>query len=83
MSEQINQNSVAGSHEMRGEVIFKQQDSTRNLIPFFVVLSIKTWNCFQKFTSPVAQATLVTNHCQLTFRQSRWLPVADFLNVRR
>ena len=42
LSEQINQNSVAGSHEMRGEVIFKQQDSTRNLIPFFVVLSIKT-----------------------------------------
>ena len=36
MTEQINQNSVAGSHEMRGEVIFKQQDSTRNLIQFSI-----------------------------------------------
>ena len=69
----MNQNSVAGSHEMRGEVIFKQQDSTRNLIQFSIVLSFKTWNCFPEFSSPVAQATLVTNHCQLTFRQSRWL----------
>ena len=73
MTEQINQNSVAGSHEMRGEVTFKQRDSTRNLIQFFVVLSIKTWNCFQEFTSPVAQATLVTNYCQITFWKSRWL----------
>ena len=64
---------MAGSHEMRGEVIFKQQDSTRNLIEFSIVLSVKTWNCFQEVNSSVAQATLVTNHCQLTFRQSRWL----------
>ena len=32
LTEQINQKSVAGSHEMRGEVLFKQQDSKRNLI---------------------------------------------------
>ena len=66
MTEQINQNSVAGSHEMLGEVIFKQRDSTGNLIQFFIVLSIKTLNSFQEFTSPVTQATLVTKHCQLT-----------------
>ena len=73
MSEQINQNSVAGSHEMRGEVIFKQQDSTRNLLQFSIVLSFKTWNCFPELSSPVAQATLVTNYCELTFHQSRLL----------
>ena len=58
---------------MRGEVIFIQQDSTRNLIQFLIVLSFKKRNCFPEFSSSVAQATLVTNYCQLTFRQSRWL----------
>ena len=62
---------MAGSHEISGEIIFKQQDSTRHLIQFFIVLSIKTRNCYQQFTSPVAQATLLTNHGQLSFRQSR------------
>ena len=57
---------MAGSHEISGEIIFKQQDSTGNLIQFFIVLSIKTLNSFQEFTSPVTQATLVTKHCQLT-----------------
>ena len=42
LTEEINQNSVAGTHEMRGEVIFKQQDSTRKLIQFFIALLIKT-----------------------------------------
>ena len=51
---------MAGSHETRGEVIFVQQDSTRNLIQFSITLSIKTWNCFPEFSSPLAQATLVT-----------------------
>ena len=32
---------MAGSHEMRGVVIFKQQDSTRNLIQFSIALLIK------------------------------------------
>ena len=58
---------------MRGEVIFKQQDSTRNVIQFSMVLSFNTWNCFPELSSPVAQATLVTNYCELTFHQSRLL----------
>ena len=64
---------MADSHEMRGEVIFKEQHSTRNLIQFSIVLSIKTRNFFPEFSSPVAQAILVTNHCELTFRQCRRL----------
>ena len=67
-------NSEAGSHETRGEVIFVQQDSTRNLIQFSIAFSIKTWNCFPEFNGPLtAQATLVTNHCELTFRKPRRL----------
>ena len=73
MTQQVNPNSLAGSHEMRGEVIFKQQDSTRNLIHFSILLSIKTSNCFPEFSSSVAQAALVTKDCELTFRQPRWL----------
>ena len=42
LTEEISQNSVAGTHEMRGEVIFKQQDSTRKLIQFSIALLIKT-----------------------------------------
>ena len=67
-------NSEAGSHETRGEVISVQQDSTRNLIQFSIAFSIKTWNCFPEFNGPLtAQATLVTNHCELTFRKPRRL----------
>ena len=64
--------SVCNS-EMRDEVLFKQRDSTCNLIEFSIVLSINTWNCVFVFSSPVAQATIVAKLCQLTFRQSLWL----------
>ena len=67
-------NSEAGSQETRGEVISEQQVSTRNLIQFSIALSIKTWNCFPEFSGLLtAQATLVSNHCELTFRQPRRL----------
>ena len=67
-------NSEAGSYETRGEVISVQQDSTRYLIQFSIAFSIKTWNCFSEFSGPLtAQATLVTNHCELTFWKPRRL----------
>ena len=67
-------NYEAGSHETRGEVISVQQDSTHNLIHISIAFSIKTWNCFPEFSGPfTAQATLVTNHCELTFLQPRRL----------
>ena len=67
-------NSEADCHETRGEVISVQQDSTRNPIQFSIALSIKTWNCFPEFSGPfAAQATLVPNHCELTFQQPRRL----------
>ena len=43
---------MAGSHEIRGEVIFIEQDSTCTLIQFSIALSIKTWNCFSEFQWP-------------------------------
>ena len=43
---------MAGSHEIRCEVIFMEQDSTCTLIQFSIALSIKTWNCFSEFQWP-------------------------------
>ena len=38
---------MTGSHETRGEVIFIQQDSTRNLNQICIALSIKSETAFQ------------------------------------